>query len=77
MAEKMSDAKLKEMTQKVLSSLTPAEKKVLAMRFGFAEKIMSDEEAVEISQRFAVTRERIRQLEAKAFRHLKKPKASS
>lgn len=73
MAEKISEVELEEITLKVLSSLTSAEKKILAMRFGIPEKIdMSDEEVTEISQKFAVTRERIRQLEAKALHHLKK-----
>jgi RNA polymerase primary sigma factor len=58
-------------TRKVLSSLTPREEKVLRMRFGIGEK--SDHTLEEVGQDFDVTRERIRQIEAKALRKLRHP----
>jgi RNA polymerase primary sigma factor len=62
---------LSDQTSKVLSSLTPREEKVLRMRFGIGEK--SDHTLEEVGQDFAVTRERIRQIEAKALRKLRHP----
>ncbi len=62
---------LSEQTRKVLASLTPREEKVLRMRFGIGEK--SDHTLEEVGQDFQVTRERIRQIEAKALRKLRHP----
>jgi RNA polymerase primary sigma factor len=62
---------LSDQTAKVLSTLTPREEKVLRMRFGIGEK--SDHTLEEVGQDFAVTRERIRQIEAKALRKLRHP----
>jgi RNA polymerase primary sigma factor len=62
---------LSEQTRKVLSTLTPREEKVLRMRFGIGEK--ADHTLEEVGQDFAVTRERIRQIEAKALRKLRHP----
>jgi RNA polymerase primary sigma factor len=65
---------LQEQTRKVLSTLTPREEKVLRMRFGIGEK--SDHTLEEVGQDFDVTRERIRQIEAKALRKLRHPSRS-
>ena len=65
---------LSEQTRSVLSTLTPREEKVLRMRFGIGEK--SDHTLEEVGQDFFVTRERIRQIEAKALRKLKHPSRS-
>jgi RNA polymerase primary sigma factor len=62
---------LSDQTSRVLSTLTPREEKVLRMRFGIGEK--SDHTLEEVGQDFAVTRERIRQIEAKALRKLRHP----
>jgi len=62
---------LSDQTARVLSTLTPREEKVLRMRFGIGEK--SDHTLEEVGQDFAVTRERIRQIEAKALRKLRHP----
>ena len=62
---------LAEQTRHVLGSLTPREEKVLRMRFGIGEK--SDHTLEEVGQDFNVTRERIRQIEAKALRKLRHP----
>ncbi|MCP4501194.1 MAG: RNA polymerase sigma factor RpoD [Deltaproteobacteria bacterium] len=62
---------LSEQTRKVLATLTPREEKVLRMRFGIGEK--SDHTLEEVGQDFEVTRERIRQIEAKALRKLRHP----
>ena len=62
---------LAEQTRKVLATLTPREEKVLRMRFGIGEK--SDHTLEEVGQDFDVTRERIRQIEAKALRKLRHP----
>jgi len=67
-------ANLSEQTSRVLSTLTPREEKVLRMRFGIGEK--SDHTLEEVGQDFAVTRERIRQIEAKALRKLRHPSRS-
>ncbi len=66
---------LAEQTRKVLATLTPREEKVLRMRFGIGEK--ADHTLEEVGQDFAVTRERIRQIEAKALRKLRHPTRSS
>ncbi len=65
---------LAEQTRKVLANLTPREEKVLRMRFGIGEK--ADHTLEEVGQDFAVTRERIRQIEAKALRKLRHPTRS-
>ncbi|MBN2428699.1 MAG: RNA polymerase sigma factor RpoD [Deltaproteobacteria bacterium] len=62
---------LTDQTSQVLHTLTPREEKVLRMRFGIGEK--SDHTLEEVGQDFAVTRERIRQIEAKALRKLRHP----
>ena len=62
---------LSDQTSRVLGSLTPREEKVLRMRFGIGEK--SDHTLEEVGQDFNVTRERIRQIEAKALRKLRHP----
>ncbi len=62
---------LSDMTQQILSTLTPREEKVLRMRFGIGEK--SDHTLEEVGRDFSVTRERIRQIEAKALRKLRHP----
>ena len=65
---------LQEQTRKILATLTPREEKVLRMRFGIGEK--SDHTLEEVGQDFFVTRERIRQIEAKALRKLRHPTRS-
>ncbi len=65
---------LAEQTRKVLATLTPREEKVLRMRFGIGEE--SDHTLEEVGQDFNVTRERIRQIEAKALRKLRHPSRS-
>jgi RNA polymerase primary sigma factor len=65
---------LEEQTRKVLATLTPREEQILRLRFGIGEK--SDYTLEEVGQRFAVTRERIRQIEAKALRKLRSPNRS-
>jgi RNA polymerase primary sigma factor len=65
---------LSEQTRRVLATLTPREEKVLRMRFGIGEK--SDHTLEEVGQDFEVTRERIRQIEAKALRKLRHPSRS-
>ena len=62
---------LSEQTRKILSTLTPREEKVLRMRFGIGER--TDHTLEEVGQNFDVTRERIRQIEAKALRKLRHP----
>jgi RNA polymerase primary sigma factor len=68
------NSNLKETTTKILSSLTPREERVLRMRFGVG--MNSDHTLEEVGQQFSVTRERIRQIEAKALRKLKHPSRS-
>ncbi len=65
---------LEETTRKVLATLTPREERVLRMRFGIGEN--SDHTLEEVGQNFEVTRERIRQIEAKALRKLRHPSRS-
>ncbi len=72
--EAVIKANLSEQTARVLSTLTPREEKVLRMRFGIGEK--SDHTLEEVGQDFEVTRERIRQIEAKALRKLRHPSRS-
>jgi RNA polymerase primary sigma factor len=62
---------LSDMTSQVLATLTPREEKVLRMRFGIGEK--ADHTLEEVGRDFEVTRERIRQIEAKALRKLRHP----
>ncbi len=72
--EAIVNLNLAEQTRKVLSTLTPREEKVLRMRFGIGEE--SDHTLEEVGQDFNVTRERIRQIEAKALRKLRHPSRS-
>ncbi len=65
---------LRDVTTRILSSLTPREERVLRMRFGIS--MNSDHTLEEVGQQFSVTRERIRQIEAKALRKLKHPSRS-
>jgi RNA polymerase primary sigma factor len=65
---------LKEQTDNVLKTLTPREERVIKMRFGVGEG--SEHTLEEVGQSFAVTRERIRQIEAKALRKLRHPSRS-
>jgi len=67
-------ANLREITTRVLASLTPREERVLRMRFGIG--MNTDHTLEEVGQQFSVTRERIRQIEAKALRKLKHPSRS-
>ena len=69
--EAVEHQNLREQTRKVLSTLTPREEKVLRMRLGIGEH--SDHTLEEVGQDFDVTRERIRQIEAKALRKLRHP----
>ncbi len=73
-AEAVINQNLSEKTREVLKTLTPREEKVLRMRFGIGEK--SDHTLEEVGQDFEVTRERIRQIEAKALRKLRHPSRS-
>lgn len=70
-SEAVINMDLSEQTRRVLATLTPREEKVLRMRFGIGEK--SDHTLEEVGQDFQVTRERIRQIEAKALRKLRHP----
>jgi RNA polymerase primary sigma factor len=65
---------LREVTTRILASLTPREERVLRMRFGIG--MNTDHTLEEVGQQFSVTRERIRQIEAKALRKLKHPSRS-
>jgi RNA polymerase primary sigma factor len=73
-AEAVINLNLKEQTDAVLKSLTPREEKVIKMRFGVGDG--SEHTLEEVGQNFAVTRERIRQIEAKALRKLRHPSRS-
>ena len=73
-ADAVININLKEMTENVLKTLTPREEKVIKMRFGLDNG--SDHTLEEVGQNFAVTRERIRQIEAKALRKLRHPSRS-
>jgi RNA polymerase primary sigma factor len=73
-SESVISVNLADQTRKVLATLTPREEKVLRMRFGIGEK--SDHTLEEVGQDFEVTRERIRQIEAKALRKLRHPSRS-
>ena len=73
-ADAAINGSLTEQTCRVLKTLTPREEKVLRMRFGIGEK--SDHTLAEVAQNFEVTRERIRQIEAKALRKLQHPSRS-
>jgi RNA polymerase primary sigma factor len=73
-SEAIININLSEQTRKVLATLTPREEKVLRKRFGIGEK--SDHTLEEVGQDFDVTRERIRQIEAKALRKLRHPSRS-
>lgn len=73
--EAIVNLNLAEQTRRVLSTLTPREEKVLRMRFGIGEE--SDHTLEEVGQDFNVTRERIRQIEAKALRKLRHPSRSN
>ncbi|MBW1917692.1 MAG: RNA polymerase sigma factor RpoD [Deltaproteobacteria bacterium] len=72
--EAVEHLNLAEQTQKVLSTLTSREEKVIRMRFGIGEK--ADHTLEEVGRNFAVTRERIRQIEGKAIRKLRHPSRS-
>ena len=71
----ITNLNLVEQTRKILATLTPREEKVLRMRFGIGED--SDHTLEEVGQDFNVTRERIRQIEAKALRKLRHPTRSN
>ena len=73
-SESVISGSLEEQTLKALATLTPREEKVLRMRFGIGER--SDHTLEEVGQNFDVTRERIRQIEAKALRKLRHPSRS-
>ena len=73
-AEAVINLNLKEQTEAVLRTLTPREEKVIKMRFGVGDG--SEHTLEEVGQNFAVTRERIRQIEAKALRKLRHPSRS-
>ena len=73
-AEAVINLNLKDQTESVLKTLTPREEKVIKMRFGVGDG--SEHTLEEVGQSFAVTRERIRQIEAKALRKLRHPSRS-
>ena len=74
-SEQVISENLSHQTRHVLSTLTPREEKILRLRFGIGEK--SDHTLEEVGQNFFVTRERIRQIEAKALRKLRHPKRAN
>ena len=74
-ADSVVIANLREITNEVLATLTPREEKVIKMRFGLGTT-SSEHTLEEVGQHFAVTRERIRQIEAKALRKLRHPSRS-
>jgi RNA polymerase primary sigma factor len=73
-SEQMINLNLHEQTAEVLKSLSPREEKIIRLRFGLEDG--SEHTLEEVGQNFAVTRERIRQIEAKAFRKLRHPSRS-
>ena len=73
-ADAVININLKEMTEHVLNTLTPREERVIKMRFGLEDG--TEHTLEEVGQNFAVTRERIRQIEAKALRKLRHPSRS-
>jgi RNA polymerase primary sigma factor len=73
-ADAVININLKEMTEQVLNMLTPREERVLKMRFGLEDG--TEHTLEEVGQKFGVTRERIRQIEAKALRKLRHPSRS-
>jgi RNA polymerase primary sigma factor len=73
-AEALFNSKMKEMTERALKTLTPREEKVIKMRFGLENG--RDQTLEEVAQEFALTRERIRQIEAEALRKLRHPSRS-
>jgi RNA polymerase primary sigma factor len=73
-AEAVINVNLKDQTAQVLRTLTPREERVIKMRFGLEDG--SEHTLEEVGQSFAVTRERIRQIEAKALRKLRHPSRS-
>ena len=68
---KLYQLNLREQTAEVLKTLSPREEKIIKMRFGLQDG--SEHTLEEVGQHFAVTRERIRQIEAKALRNLRHP----
>ena len=74
-ADAVVTTNLREITDEVLATLTPREEKVIKMRFGLGNS-GSEHTLEEVGQHFAVTRERIRQIEAKALRKLRHPSRS-
>jgi RNA polymerase primary sigma factor len=70
-ADAVASSHLRAQTDRVLATLSPREERVLRMRFGIGERI--DHTLEEIGQTFAVTRERVRQIESKALRKLRHP----
>jgi len=72
--DQLIDQNLADQTRKVLATLTPREERVLRMRFGIGQS--ADHTLEEVGQDFEVTRERIRQIEAKALRKLRHPSRS-
>ena len=73
-SEAVINLNLREQTAQVLKTLTPREEKIIKMRFGLDDG--SEHTLEEVGQNFAVTRERIRQIEAKALRKLRHPSRS-
>jgi RNA polymerase primary sigma factor len=74
-SEAVMSLNLKEQTEAMLKTLTPREERIIKMRFGLDDG--SEHTLEEVGQSFAVTRERIRQIEAKALRKLRHPSRSS
>ena len=73
-ADEAINVNLQEHTESVLKTLTPREEQIIKMRFGIGDG--SEHTLEEVGQRFAVTSERIRQIEAKALRKLRHPSRS-